>query len=293
MADTLDDLIPSWERSLRARNRAPRTINDYTKTARQFTNWLGPIPARDVNRGHIEAYIDQRLAATSAATAASDYRRLQQFFAWLHNETEIDDNPMARTSPPHIPDRPVPIIPDTDLAALLATCRTRRFEDRRDEAILRVLIDCGIRSGELVGLTETDIDFEYQVVVVLGKGRRPRSVPFGAKTTEALDRYLRVRRHHRHADLPALWIGTKGTLTASGVQQMIDRRCVRAGVGHVHLHQFRHSAAHAWLAGGGQETDLQRIMGWKSADMLRRYGASAADTRARDAHRRLGLGDRF
>lgn len=72
------------------------------------------------------------------------------------------------------------------------------------------------------------------------------------------------------------------------------RRGAQAGLdGRLHPHIFRHTFAHRWLHDGGSEGDLQRLAGWKSPQMLQRYGASAADERARDAHKRLGLGDRI
>lgn len=60
----------------------------------------------------------------------------------------------------------------------------------------------------------------------------------------------------------------------------------------IHPHRFRHTNAHDFLLAGGQERDLKRLMGWRSDTMLERYGASAADHRAREAARRLKRGDR-
>lgn len=303
---TLELLIPSWERSLRAGNRSPRTIRAYGDSARLFESFarekFGMAAVDKVGREHVESFMEDQLARWKPTTASVRYRSLQQFFRWLLDEGEIRVSPMERMKAPIVPEVPVPVVSDDDLRKLLKACETPKrkaggegaiFEDRRDEAVLRVFIDCGVRLAECASIRLDDVDFETDVIVVSGKGRRPRAVPFGSRTAAALDRYLRVRSRHPRADAPALWLGPKGGMTDSGLAQVLERRCALAGIPRIHPHQLRHTSAHTWMAAGGGETDAMRIFGWKSRTMLNRYGASAADERARDAHRRLALGDRL
>ena len=295
--DDIRTYLRSFSVALRAANKAPRTVRTYALAVDQLAAFLaehGYSTALDeIDRAAIREHLAWLVDNRAAATAAQRYASLRQFFRWAVEEGELDSHPMDGIKKPRVPDKPVPVLSDADLRALLDACAGRGFEELRDTALLRLFIDTGARLSEIAQLSTTSVDLDRQQLLTITKGQHLSVKYFGVKAAQALDRYERARRRHRYAHLEWLWLAQKGRLSASGVSQVVKRRAELAGIGHVNPHRFRHTFAHRWLAEGGNEGDLVRLMGWKDRQMLSRYGSSAAQGRAEDAYRRSPLTDRL
>ena len=313
-----------WMLALRADGKSDKTLKTYCEAADQLIDFLAsppPLPedvadlldaagkvtvAQNITVTHLRAFMSYLLSQHKPATANNRYRGLQQWFGWMASEDEITYSPFAsgKLRPPTVPESPVPVVPVDQIRALLATCKPRTFVNLRDEALIRLFFDTGARVSEIAGLMKEPADDDIQVphvdldqlmIWVLGKGKRFRGIPFGSKTGLAVDRYMRERRKHPLAWRPELWLGEKmrGPLTASGMEQMLGRRTKTAGIPHIHPHQGRHTWAHEFRVSGGDRGDLKRLGGWKSDQMVDRYGASAADERAHASYRKRSFGDQI
>lgn len=298
-------LSDSWQLALGAEQYSPNTIRSYTRALIHFGNWLalqepGASPT-EVTRDHIRGWIIDVREATSSGTARSLFPGLRHFYRWMVAEGETENDPTAGTRTPRPNDASTPTLTMAQIRAMLATCAgPDLFLARRDEAIIMVFVDGGLRMAEVEGLPLTAVDPRDRMLFVEGKGSnrsgpRRRAVPLGVKAARSVDRYVRERRKHPYADRKELWLGARGrpTLTMTGIDAMLKRRAALAGVTGVHSHVFRHTWASGFRRAGGSEGDLMVLGGWHSRQMLDRYGRTEADERAREAYRRLSFGDRL
>jgi site-specific recombinase XerD len=264
-----------------------------------------PADVEGVDTQHLRAFLLSEEKRTSAVSAAVHYRNLRVFFGWLASEDErAAPNPMARVDRPKVTKKAKPFFDDDELTRLLKTCQGPTFEDRRDTALLRILMDTGMRVSGLAGLrydpeedSANDVFLPQRRLRIRLKGGDEIWVPIGRKAAAAIDRYVRIRARHSHAASPWLWLGTTGRgvghMTDSGIRAMVKRRGEKAGIQNVNPHRFRRSFADKWLEGGGSVDDLMHITGWKTYDMVREYTEARGAARAHQAHARLSPGDRI
>ena len=287
-----------WEIDLGVANRAAKTIQLYGDTLGQFESFLRemgmPLAPASITREHVAHYLESlQKAGRAEATVAARYRALRRYFRWLMDIGERQDSPMARMQEPKIAEKMAPCLSEDDVRLLLRACAGTLWVDKRDRALIRLAVDSGLRRSELADLRVDDVDLAAGIARVRrGKGGRERLAAFGRKTASDLAAYLRARRSLRDAELEWFFLGGRGgRLTASGVYQVVKNRAQRAGL-KVFTHQLRHTFAHMAKAAGASDEDVMTLGGWRDHDMMRRYGASQAAARAKEAHRAFSPGDR-
>jgi integrase/recombinase XerD len=298
MAESLPDLaalLPSWQLALKAERKSPGTIRTYTDGVTKFLRWCnnnGHTPRLD--RTLVQSFLADLLdAGHEGNTAKSRDLALKRFTAWLVNEGELNANPLTGLKPPKADTKVVNALTDDQLKRIIKACQGKTLQDRRDEAIVRLMLETGMRAAEVLGLQVSDVNLPDGLVAIRrGKGGQGRVAPFGAQTASAIDRYMRARRSHRLADTGSLWVGGGGkSFGYHGLSKALKDRAEAAGINGFHLHLMRHTAATRWLRAGGSEGGLMAVVGWSTRAMVDRYTGASASERAAAEARGLKLGE--
>jgi len=286
-----------YERNMRQRGLSPETIGG---ARRCLENLAATLPDGVYLLDAAEADAEKWLAGLrddpgySPATHATYYRRAHAFYAWAARREHVEVSPMARLDPVKEQLRVIPLPDPGDMAAVLAACAGARWRDRRDTALLRILLEAGTpRASEIARLELAAVDRRRDTITMMGKGGLERTIPFGEKTGHALALWIRARGRHRHASLPQLFFTPRGAMDRGSVYKIIAARCRAAGVAVIPPHHWRHWSAHEWQLAGGSEGDAMRLFGWRSPAMAARYGAAAAASRAVEHARAAAQGDRL
>lgn len=228
----------------------------------------------------------------SRATVRGHLKALKVFAGWLRREGYLSRDALAALEVPRDDRRLFPIFSDGQLDALLRVAEGDSLRARRWTAVLWLLLDTGLRLGELTGLTLERVDLEVGAARVVGKGGKERLVPIGSAALFALRRYLERRGGPARG---AVFLDDDGRpLSSTAVYKGIRSLGTRAGISGVRCspHTFRHTFATRYLLLGGDLLTLARLLGHSphSLEVTQRY-VTLLDADLRAAHRRFSPGD--
>ena len=196
-------LLQSYLFHLKARNLSPRTIKAAGEYLSQYLAGGGdPLTA---TKRDLEGFLAFKSETCRPSTVQTYWRYLKGFFEWLTAEGDIASNPMTGVLKPIVPPIEIKVLSSSDIRQLLDTCKGRGTDNRRDLALLTIMLDTGLRLTEITNLTLDDVG-EDRTLRVFGKGRKWRTVALGETASGALDRWLRTR-----GGAPgSLWPGRRG-----------------------------------------------------------------------------------
>lgn len=286
----LRDAIDDFLLTRRLERRSSRTLGNYRYDLQPFVDVIGPQTRMgDITPKLVKEYLAISGQRPGAWAHRARYNCLRAFFRWCVEEGYLPTSPLT-VRPPKMPQRVMPVFSDADLQGMLDACRGRI--GIRDKALLLVLMDTGMRLGELVGMRADHIDWDDGGVSIIGKGDKQRTVVLSRPSLLAVYRYLK----QRGSPLEEIWLSEeRRPLTASGVQNIIKRVSKSALGKAAGPHRFRHTYACSYLANGGSLDSLRYLLGHSSLVMVMRYAEATKAQRARVQGRlyspveRLGL----
>src|SRR5438128_3663360 len=265
-------------RSLRERNTSPHTIKAYSGDLQNFCAYVGSRnwPSSDdvAIRGFHSHLYERGLSKTSVARSLAAVRSL---YRWLAQEGVVDQNPAALVATPKLAKKlpRVPTIEEINSVLDGKMPKAASFPER-DGLILELLYGCGVRNSELVGVNLDDIRLSAEAILIRGKGKKERYVPFGDGVTSALAGYLPVRQAvlaDSRKNTSALLINQRGgRLTTRSVGRIIKKIAVAKGLSpDVHPHTLRHAFGTHMLEEGADLRAIQEMLGHERLSTTQRY----------------------
>ena len=264
--------------TLRQRNASAHTIKAYAGDLENFSQYVGTRGWDKIDhlaiRGFLSHLYEKGLGKTSVARSLAAVRSL---YRWLAQEGMVEQNPAALVSTPKLPKKlpRVPTIEEMNSVLDGKMPEVAAFPER-DALMLELLYGCGIRNSELIGINLDDIRVSSEAVLIRGKGKKERYVPFGDSVTAALAQYLPARQKllgTKRTNTNALLVNLRGDrLTTRSVGRIIKKIAVAKGLSpDVHPHTLRHAFGTHMLEEGADLRAIQEMLGHERLSTTQRY----------------------
>ena len=270
--------VKSFLAALDAKHASSNTVTAYRKDLASFAEFVGEQHPRDVDHLRIRAYLshlyERGLSKTSVARALAAVRSLYRHLA---REGTVQQNPAALVATPRLAKQlpRVPTIEEMNAVLDVGMPEQAAFAER-DRLIFELLYGCGIRNSELVGINLDDVYWSQQAMLIRGKGRKQRLVPFGDSARDALNSYLAARKSNLQRakkSHTALLINTRGSrLTTRSVGRIVKSIAIAKGLpADVHPHTLRHAFGTHMLEEGADLRAIQELLGHERLSTTQRY----------------------
>jgi integrase/recombinase XerC len=270
--------VDHFLRSLRERNASPHTIKAYARDLGMFADYVGPSGWSGIDhvriRGFLSCLYERGLSKTSVARSLAAVRSL---YRWLAREGVVEQNPAALVATPKLPKKlpRVPTIEEMNSVLDGKMPEVASFPER-DRLMLELLYGCGIRNSELIGINLDDVRAATEAILIRGKGKKERYVPFGDSAKSAIAVYLPIRQKvlaTTKKSTPALLINQRGgRLTMRSVGRIVKKIAVAKGLSpETHPHTLRHAFGTHMLEEGADLRAIQEMLGHERLSTTQRY----------------------
>lgn len=290
---TLSQVVEGFILAGQARRLSPATLADYGYTFRKLSTYLGnDPPLHKISVTTLRAFLASQ-SHLSRKSVLNQHIALSALWTWAVKEGLVVHHVMRDIPPPRAECQVIVPFSLDDIRVMLSVLdksqpykrpgkresRHSLIQAQRNRAIILMLLDTGVRSSELCGLLDQDVDLSGRRIVVAGKGAKHRMLPFSERTGQALWRYRATVRAQIDHPAPQFFLTVYGKpLRRESLLSLLRDIGKRAGVADVHPHRFRHTFALSALQNGMSVFHLQRLLGHSSLEMVRRYLAlSQAD----------------
>ncbi|HTC47780.1 MAG TPA: tyrosine recombinase XerC [Candidatus Aquilonibacter sp.] len=271
--------VVDFLRHLRERNSSPHTIKAYKQDLVLFSVYAGSRGWKQIDhiavRGFLSQLYEKGLSKPSVARALAAVRSL---YRWLAREGMVEQNPAKLVATPKLPKKlpRVPTIEEMNSMIDGKMPEVAAFPER-DRLMLELLYGCGIRNSELTGVDLDHISLSAEAILIRGKGKKERYVPFGDSVKTALAAYLPERQKlleetKKHSTALLINRRAGGRLTTRSVGRIIKKIAVAKGLSpDVHPHTLRHAFGTHMLEEGADLRAIQELLGHERLATTQRY----------------------